>query len=289
MQYLSQLLGGPDKTREFLGRNFTRLPFSVAGGASQLKHYLDWSVVERSFKEKKSTIRIVKDGRMTEFNLDQDYAKAKYYYNQGHSIWVKNAERSIDILNDLAKDFSSSFYTAVDVQLYCTPEGHNAFGWHYDVEEVFILQTEGSKEYTIRQNTVHPYPLVKSIPINLGFEQESSDLALKVTLMPGDCLYIPSGWWHIARTKRESKHISIGLMPSSAMDIVEFLQLHLPQHSMWRKRMPIHTSFETSDEEIEFYQEAMAKLGEEIVSKISSKDFIRQFLSHKKSPLSEIK
>src|SRR5690606_27098688 len=132
-------------------------------------------------------------------------------------------------INSLAQDFAKYFQTDVDIQLYCTPEGHNAFGWHYDVEEVFIIQAKGSKLYTIRPNTIHPNPLVQSIPKNLNYEKETTELEIKVLLQEGDFLYIPSGWWHIAQTQSESMHISIGLMPRSAIDIIEHLPKYLSQ------------------------------------------------------------
>ena len=36
------------------------------------------------------------------------------------------------------------FAAPVDVHLYCTPAGQPGFGWHYDAEDVFVLQTAGS-------------------------------------------------------------------------------------------------------------------------------------------------
>ena len=46
---------------------------------------------------------------------------------------------------------SRSFHAPVDIQVYLTPDQHQAFGWHYDLEEVFIIQVQGCKEYSLRQ------------------------------------------------------------------------------------------------------------------------------------------
>ena len=151
------------------------------------------------------------------------------------------------------------------------------------MREVFIIQTKGSKAYSIRPNTVHPNPLVKSIPKDLGYENEKTPVEIKVTLDEGDWLYIPSGWWHIARTQKESMHISIGLMPSSAVDLAEYLPHFLAENPFWRTRMPIHTNFLNEDDEIQFYQDAMTKLGKELSNQISNKKFIRAFLKWKKT------
>lgn len=277
-----QLMLGEDPKTTFIPKHFTRLPFSKTHGADQLKDLLNWETVEEVMKAKKSVLRIVQDGRVIKDYVELTYDEAREHHKKGHTLLLRFAEKSSTKLLALAEDFKNSFHTDVDIQLYCTPEGHNAFGWHYDVEEVFIIQTKGSKSYTIRPNTVHPNPLVKSIPKDLGYEQEKTPIEINVTLEEGDWLYIPSGWWHIARTQKESMHISIGLMPNSAVEILDYLSKHLAQNAFWRTRMPLHMDFKSRDEEIEFYQDAMGKLGQEIAKTVSSREFIEAFLKSKK-------
>lgn len=282
MKILEQILG-EDPKKQFLPQHFTRIPFSRPNAASDFKNLLNWEEVKKIVQSRKSILRIVKDGMMVKDHADLSFDDTFKYYNEGHTLLIRYAEEGSESLNEICKDFEKSFHTKVDIQLYCTPEGHNAFGWHYDVEEVFIIQAKGSKTYSIRQNTIHPNPLVSSIPKDLNYEQEKSNLQLKVTLEEGDFLYIPSGWWHIARTERESMHISIGLMPNSAIDIAQFLPKHLSLNPFWRTRMPVHQEFSSHDEEIHFYQEAMKKLGASLSAELSSNEFISNFLKWKKS------
>lgn len=282
MQILERLLGeSPEKT--FLARHFTRLPFSSAGGAKEFTDLLTWKTVEDILSAKKSVLRIVQDGKVIKDYVDLGFSEAKKHHEQGHTLLLRYAEKSSKALKEVADDFQKSFHSPCDIQLYCTPEGHNAFGWHYDVEEVFIIQAKGSKIYSIRPNTIHPNPIVKSIPKDLGYEHEKTPIEIKVTLEEGDWLYIPSGWWHIARTQKESMHISIGIMPSSAVDITDYLPKYLAQNTFWRTRMPIHMKFETEQDEISFYQEAMAKLGKDLTNQLSTPEFIKGFLAWKKS------
>jgi ribosomal protein L16 Arg81 hydroxylase len=282
MKILEQLLGEhPDET--FLPKHFTRVPYSRPLAAKGFSSLLNWEMVENILTVKKSVLRIVQDGKVIKDYVDLNFSEAKSHHDQGHTLLIRFAEKSSPELKKLADDFSQTFHTPVDIQLYCTPEGHNAFGWHYDVEEVFILQTKGSKSYSIRPNTIHPNPLVDSIPKNLEYEKERTPIEIKVTLEEGDWLYIPSGWWHIARTQKESMHISIGLMPSSANDLAHYLPKFLAKNPYWRTRMPIHKEFTSSDEEILFYQEAMEKLGKDLSTHLSSKEFIAEFLKWKKS------
>lgn len=284
MMKLLQDILGEDPNNTFLPKHFTRLPFSLPGGAKKLKHLLDWKMVEDVMNSGKSVLRIVRDGVMIkDYVENMTFDEAREFHQKGHTLLLRFAEKSSPALKEVCEDFKKSFHTEVDIQLYCTPEGHNAFGWHYDVEEVFILQTKGSKSYSIRPNTVHPNPLVRSIPKDLGYEKEKTPMEIKVTLEEGDFLYIPSGWWHIARTERESMHISIGLMPSSAVDIADYLPNYLAKNAFWRTRMPVHLSFEKKEDEVAFYQEAMAKLGKDLSSHLSSAEFIEEFLQWKKN------
>lgn len=281
MNILKQILGDtPLET--FLQKHFTRLPFSVPHGALPFTELLNWPVVDEIIKSKKSVLRIVHNGKVIKDYVDLSCEEAHLHHHQGHTLLVRYAERADQKLKDLSQDFAKAFYTDVDIQLYCTPEGHNAFGWHYDVEEVFIFQTEGSKTYTIRPNTWHPNPLVASIPKDLGYENEKTPQQLTVTLEKGDWLYIPSGWWHIAKTQKESMHISIGLMPNSALDILSFAPQFFAKFPLWRKRMPVHQKFDSLDEEVAFYQEAMGILGAELTQHMASREFIEAFLRYKK-------
>lgn len=277
MKILQSLLGDTS-LKDFLSKNFTRLPYSRPHGADSLRELLNWEVVQKIIEEDKSVLRVVKDGRMVSDYVKLNFDEVMAHHHSGHTLLVRFAEKSDERLKDLADDFAKSFKTEVDIQLYCTPEGHNAFGWHYDVEEVFILQCQGSKHYTIRPNTIHPNPLVKSIPKDQGYDKEKSTTAIQVTLEGGDFLYIPSGWWHRAETKKESMHISVGLMPKSAVDLLEKIPEYLAQFPFWRTRMPIHQEFKSEEEALEFYRDAFGKLSTDLQKHFASEDFIKFYL-----------
>ncbi len=281
MKILQKLLGEMPVSL-FLEKHFTRLPYSQPAGASSFTGHLDWKVIEKIIQDDKSILRIVKDGKMVSDYVKLTFSEARERFNAGCTLLVRFAEKSDSNLKYLADDFSRPFRTEVDIQLYCTPEGHNAFGWHYDVEEVFILQCQGSKHYTIRPNTIHPNPLVKSIPKDQGYELEKSSAAIQVTLEQGDWLYIPSGWWHRAETRKESMHISIGMMPRSAIDLLEAFPDFIVANPFWRTRMPVHMEFSNEEEELKFYQEAMKKLGQDLAKQFSDPEFLKYYLNNKK-------
>lgn len=269
---------------DFLEKHFTKIPFSLPHGADELINLLNWQVVEDVLKEKKSKLRIVQEGRVIKDYVDLAYPEALAHHRMGHTLLLRYAELSHAKLKNLADDFSQSFHTPVDIQLYCTPANNNAFGWHYDLEEVFIIQTKGSKHYTIRPNSVHPNPVLASLPKkDQSFELEKTKVELNITLEPGDWLYIPSGWWHVAKTRAESMHISIGLMPTSAVDVLTFLPQHFSKDAFWRTRLPAYKNFTDKNEEIDFYSRAITKSLQELNEKMTDKKFVESFIDHLKN------
>lgn len=282
MQILKALLG-ETSLETFLNKNFTRLPYSAPNAAKPLESYLDWNVVQKVLESKQAILRIVKDGAVAVDSEQMSYDEAMKYYREGNTLVLRYAEKGHSLLKSLADDFAVPFRTEVDIQLYCTPEGYNAFGWHYDIEEVFVIQTKGSKEYTLRPNTVHPRPLLTSVPKDMHYEKENGEQVLKVLMEAGDWLYIPSGWWHIARTQSESMHISVGLMPRSAVDVLEALPEFLCKNSYWRSRLPVHKDFSNAEEEVAYYQDAMQALAADLKHQMSSPEFIQFFLQKAKT------
>src|SRR5690606_27495317 len=114
------------------------------------------------------------------------------------------------------------------------PPGRFGFGWHYDAEEVFILQTVGQKEYSLRKNTVNPWPLEETLPQGMRYEREVMPL-MRCLLQAGDWLYLPSGYWHKAEARELSLSLAVGVMAPAAISILDRLREELLQSLVWRQ------------------------------------------------------
>lgn len=203
------------------------------------------------------------------------FDEAMAYYRDGCTLLLRYAERSHAGLKELADDFARGFHTPVDIQAYCTPANEQAFLWHYDVEEVFVLQTKGAKHYEIRPNTIHPNPLLNSIPDDLKYEQEKTPMRADVLVSEGDWLYLPSGWWHIARTQAESMHLSVGMMPVANHALIEFLHHVLAQDPMWRMRLPLFIA--DASQEKQFYAATLQALSTALSRLLASDETRERF------------
>jgi 50S ribosomal protein L16 3-hydroxylase len=238
MSVLQELLG-PVPVREFFQRHFSRLPFAMPDRAGYYTTYFTDADFAAMVEHARSILRIVRDGRLVQDNARMSWTEAQTYHRRGHTLLVRHAERSCAKVQVLAEEFAHFFHSPVDIQVYLTPDKSQAFGWHYDLEEVFIIQVKGCKEYTIRQNTVNPLPVWDNMPADMRYDRETSRLRMTCRVEAGDWLYIPSGWWHIARTQAESIHLSIGIMPVARLKLFEFLTQHLAHSPFWCQRLAL--------------------------------------------------
>ena len=238
MDILQDLLGSMP-VGEFLHRYFTRVPFAMPNRAMHYTQAFTAADFAAMVEGPRSVLRVVQNGRLIQDHARLSWAEAQVQHHRGHTLLVRYAERSCAKLQTMAEAFAQFFHSPVDIQVYLTPGQSQAFGWHYDLEEVFIIQVQGCKEYTLRQNTVNPFPVWDTMPADLHFERETSRIRLTCQLEAGDWLYIPSGWWHIARTQAESIHLSIGVMPVTRLTLFDFLTHRLAHSPFWCERLAL--------------------------------------------------
>ncbi len=131
-------------------------------------------------------------------------------FAQGIGIVVRRAERNSRELSQVGQELERDLPGEQRVLVFATPGGVHGFGWHYDAEDVFIIQTAGEKEYYFRRNTIDPAPRRGAQPDFSLVQRETSPM-LSCRLLPGDWLYLPRGYWHVAQPRAHSLSISIGI------------------------------------------------------------------------------
>jgi ribosomal protein L16 Arg81 hydroxylase len=263
----------------FLDEYFLKRPFSLPGGAAEFVPLGSWPILESVLAQPEVDVLVVKEGRRWEGDRPPKYAEARELHATGHTVLVRHAERHHPALAELANEFHRDFNGAVDVHIYCTPEGHGGFGWHYDAEDVFILQTAGRKEYSLRKNTVNPWPLVETLPENMRYEREIMPLS-RCLLATGDWLYIPNGYWHMARAREASISLAIGVLTASAIDVYRYLEARLLSSLLWRQRLPLPAGAEPAGEALLLqYREIFSQLGADLLRTFEDEGFVREFLA----------
>lgn len=237
MNGIQDWLGELPKT-EFAARYFHALPYSIAGAAKDYTQLCDWQTIERILACAGVDSMVCRRGEQYTGPPPQTAGEAQKLSDDGYTILIRHAEQHDAELKTLADSFARDFGGRVNVHIYATPADQFGFGWHYDAEDVFILQTAGTKEYSLRKNTVQPWPLVETIPADMQYEREIMPL-MRCRLSAGDWLYIPAGYWHMATAEESSVSLAIGVLAPSALDTLEMARRRLGESILWRQRLPV--------------------------------------------------
>ena len=208
-----------------MARFFRRAPFAEPGSARGFTEMFDWSALDRVLqpplaepaeRAQAANVIVVKQGRLVAAEPPRSLLEARILLDRGVSVVVRRAERREPTLGALARRFAEESSGDAHIQLFITPKHERSFGWHYDAEDVFILQARGKKEYFFRENTVNPAPR-PSTHYDFSAMSLERTAMLACTLFAGDWLYLPRGWWHTATAGEEdSLSISVGVLPESS-------------------------------------------------------------------------
>jgi 50S ribosomal protein L16 3-hydroxylase len=209
---LEELLA-PSSLEAFLAKHYRRNPMALPSTASRFDGLLQWDMVKEIIENGHEDVCYPRQGKLPDYDFDKvTYSEAQLAFQRGRTVLVRHSERSHPHLRKIAEDFYSIFKKPIDIQLYFTPAGEEGFDWHYDLEDVFIIQSYGKKEFLLRKNTVNPNPGMGPLPKDQHFELESTRAQHRCVLHAGDWLYIPAGYWHKARAVEDSHHLSVGVM-----------------------------------------------------------------------------
>jgi 50S ribosomal protein L16 3-hydroxylase len=232
---IDELLGDFPRDR-FLREYFLKLPFAYRAGCTQLESLGNGDTLNRVASDPSADVIVSRLGDRWTGDLARP-GQLEELLAAGYTIGIRHAEQHDGGLAALAVEFEQDFLSPVDVHLYCTPANQAGFGWHYDAEDVFVLQTSGSKEWSLRKNTVNPWPLLETLPQDMRYGREVMPL-MKCLLAPGDWLYIPAGYWHCTHSREESISLSVGLHSATAIDLYDFVRPKLLESIRWRQRLP---------------------------------------------------
>ncbi|MGH9040311.1 MAG: cupin domain-containing protein [Acidimicrobiia bacterium] len=104
----------------------------------------------------------------------------------------------------------------VTAAAFLTPARSQGLEVHRDDQEVFVLQTTGTKEWSVWGRPPGEPFLTGGVA-----REQLGDPVLSDVLRPGDCLYVPRGCPHVARGREEtSLHVSVGVHPVTYRDVL---------------------------------------------------------------------
>jgi hypothetical protein len=270
---------------QFLDGPYGFTPVAWPQAARAIAGRATWQTLDEILATDGPDVLVSRDGRPSSFTAPLTAGEARRLRAEGHTVTVRHAERHAPALASLASEFEADFGSPVDVHLNATPAGCSGFGWHFDVEEVFVIQSAGMKRYRLRNNTVLPFPTPDTMPRELGFAAEVTP-AKECVLAAGDLLYLPPGCWHVARAEEDSLSLAIGLLGATPLDLLDFMRRELAGRVVWRRRLPIagRLAGAAPDVVVGRYREVLAEVAEELAA-FTTAELIARFLSARQANL----
>jgi ribosomal protein L16 Arg81 hydroxylase len=193
--------------RNFVAHRTGHMPFAQIGVVPEEAQVFDWATLDRVLADRAADVLVVRKSELLPEAPPRSADQVRSLFSRGAGIVVRRAERHDEGLAALAHSFAEELGGSAHVQLFVTPGKTHGFGWHYDEEDVCILQTQGTKTYYFRENTQEVVPGQVDFT---RFQNETSPL-MSCTLDARDMLYLPRHMWHAAKANEDSLSISLGI------------------------------------------------------------------------------
>jgi hypothetical protein len=218
MSWMRQWLGDDELERFRTAQRLAR-PRSGAHGACAAASACDWRMLDEVLARAEVDTLVVQDAALRDDVVPpRSLSELRGLLARGIGVAARNASQSCASIVDLCRALADVVPGDQRTIVFATPKNTRGFGWHFDAEEVFILQTTGDKSYYFRENTVSARPLRPGPEAFAAFREEASPL-MTCRLIAGDVLYLPSGFWHSTYAHEDSLSVSLGVL-SEPPDIV---------------------------------------------------------------------
>jgi 50S ribosomal protein L16 3-hydroxylase len=277
---LEQLFSGYPLER-FIDQFLHRLPIALPEAAEPFCSWGQWDILSDILKAPDNDVMVVRANEQYTGNLPRNSTEAQVLAEKGYTLLVRHAERHHTGIAKLADEFSRVFCAPVDAHIYATPSNQYGFSWHYDAEDVFILQLTGEKTYGLRKNTVNPWPLEETLPHDMQYGRELMPL-MQVKLNAGDMLYIPCGYWHrgvVGESSETAISLAIGVMSRSAVDVFDKLRPRILDSILWRQRLPVVIDDAPTTDVVELYRALFDMLATDLGKTLRSSEFLKEVLN----------
>jgi lysine-specific demethylase/histidyl-hydroxylase NO66 len=133
-----------------------------------------------------------------------DPARIFQQFQRGATIVLQGMHRYWAPLARFCRELELVLSHPTQANAYITPPGSRGLAVHCDSHDVFVLQAFGRKSWAVFEPEEHGGRVSNDT---------ERDPTLSVELEPGDCLYIPRGAPHSARTQETvSGHLTVGIL-----------------------------------------------------------------------------
>ncbi|WP_424862849.1 cupin domain-containing protein [Streptomyces sp. MMS24-I29] len=139
-------------------------------------------------------------------------------FRSGATVALGTLNNVIPPLRQLTRIFTEKFAAQTDISAFMTPAGRRGRAPHHDAPDVFVVQLEGTKRWTLWE----PPAERKTKRRIYDTIEELGEPTMDVLLEPGDILYLPFNTPHAAEAKdRMSLHVVFTIRPRLWEDLLK--------------------------------------------------------------------
>jgi len=272
----------PVTPAEFVQNVFRQSPLHIPGNAAKTRHICNWqefgALLDMTALWTGCTLRIVLDqetvppedycsrtlGRDDQMVMRPDFVRVQEWLARGATVVADLVETLTPGVRAAARALEMGLGAEVTCNAYCSQAGRQAFPSHFDSMEVFALQVSGTKVWRIYEGRFE-HPVERPGYNYSSFDQAHHDrargnLAMEITLKPGDLLYIPKGTYHDAlASDGESLHLSFGLTEATGLDYLRWVLGSLDDLADFREALPAYDAPEAHDRRLGNLAETLYK------------------------------
>jgi bifunctional lysine-specific demethylase and histidyl-hydroxylase NO66 len=161
------------------------------------------------------------------------------HFHAGATIVLQSLHRWWPPLTAFCRDLELFLTHPVQVNAYLTPPASRGLAVHHDTHDVFVLQAHGRKLWQVWDAAV-PFPLPHQRTLPPGADTPAGPPLVDAELAPGDCLYVPRGFRHAARTaEAASLHLTVGISTRNWDEVLREVVELATEEAWFREGLPV--------------------------------------------------
>jgi hypothetical protein len=176
-----------------------------------------------------------------------DSGRVQDLMRQGATLILQNIEGVNPRLNTFVRELERDLGADMRVDVVATCASVPGLNMHWDNAECFNLQLDGEKRWQVkRPERLYPLTATSRFPTRSDLVkpgEPETPPTWEATIVPGDLLYLPRGWWHaVTPHVSPSLHLSIAVDIPTLHDFLQwFAQEAVAQESV-RRSLPVWQS-----------------------------------------------
>ncbi|MBW3576741.1 MAG: cupin domain-containing protein [Actinobacteria bacterium] len=165
-----------------------------------------------------------------------DIGRVLKLFDEGATIVLQGLHRYWEPVTRFCRELEAFLTQPVQANAYLTPPVATGLNVHHDIHDVFAMQTFGRKHWVTYAPVVDDPVASQRWDPSLG---DPGEPVLDVELAPGDCLYVPRGMLHAARTvDTASLHLTLGIRSVTWHDLFTQVVTDAADEVRFRQALP---------------------------------------------------